>query len=460
MEPPEPDERSRLERLREQLPALQSSIYLNTGTSGPIPVLADAAMRELLDYELRFGRATLDAYEDLVARIAECRAVVAAILHAMPDSVALTRSTTDGLNAGLWSREWRPGDEIVTTNLEHPGLLGPLAALEERGVRVRVADVGDGGDDDRTVGAIEEHVNARTSAIALSHVSWVTGAVLPVARIAALARSVGAWSIVDGAQSAGAIDVDPAALGADFYAVPAQKWLLGPEGMGALWASGRAIDEARQAYAGWWTTDEATSHPPVSGIPTAALRVPASARLRAEPPRVAPSPTPAGRAGGAWGEPPDDRLPRLGLRPWADARRFDTTGFHRPSVVGFARSAGWLAMHVGLPWMHERSARLACAVADEIAAIPGVSVLTPRNRMATLVSFRVHGWTPDEAVEAIRRHSFATLRTLPGADALRASVGWFNSEAELGRFLDTVRLVASHTPESLPRRGDLTILSE
>ena len=451
MEPPEPDERSRVEQLREQLPALQSSIYLNTGTSGPIPVPADTAMRELLDYELRFGRATLDASEELIARIAECRAVVAAVLHAVPDSVALTRSTTDGLNAAAWSLEWQPGDEIVTTNLEHPGLLAPLAALEDRGVRLRVADVGDGGDDDRTLAAIEEVLNDRTSLVAVSHVSWLTGAVLPIEAIASMARAVGAWSLVDGAQSAGAIDVDPAALGADFYAIPAQKWLLGPEGMGALWASARAIDEARQPYAGWWTTDGASAHS--SLLPAPSTGVPAPARVPAPPSHGMPYPPGTRPLDGT------DR-PSLPLRPWRDARRFDTTGFHRPSVVGFARSAGWLAMHVGLPWMHERSGRLARRLADDLAAVPGVAVLTPRNRMATLITFRIHGWSPDDALEAIRRHSFATLRTVPGFDALRASVGWFNSEAELDRFLETVRLVASHTPESLPRRGDLTIVAD
>ena len=418
MQPAEPAERDRVEQARAQLPALQSSIYLNTGTSGPIPSVADEAMRQLEDYELRYGRATMEAHEELVARVDECRAAVAAVLHASPESIALTRSTTDGINAGIWSLPWRPGDEVITTSLEHPGLLAPLAALGERGIRVRVADVGDGGDDSRTIGAIERLVGPRTVLVAVSHVAWTTGAVLPVGRIAAVARAAGARALVDGAQSGGAIDVDPAALDVDFYAVPAQKWLLGPEGMGALWASGPAIESAVQSYAGWWTTEEATAH--------------------ADP--LDP--------GG------------LALRPWSDARRFDTTGLHGPSVVAFGRSVGWLAMHVGLPWLHGRGARLARRVADELAAIPGISLLTPRERMATLVSFRIRGWRPDDARDAIRRHSFAIVRTVPGLDALRASIGWFNSEAELDRFLETVALVASQTPESLPPRGQLTILAE
>ncbi len=434
MDRPRPDEQARVDAARAELPAVESAIYLNTGTSGPIPRSSDEAMRQIEDYELRYGRASADAHDELLGRMAECRAAVAAILHATPDSVALTRSTTDGLNAAVWSIDWRPGDEAVTTTIEHAGLLAPLAALRERGVVVRQADVGDGGDDEATLAAIGGEVSARTRLVAVSHVSWVTGALLPVGSIGDLARDAGAWYAVDGAQSAGAIDVDPAALGADFYAIPAQKWLLGPEGMGALWVSPRAIAQARQPYAGWWTTDEATAH---GATRQAATRQAAT--------RQAPA---------AGGHPP------VSLRPWADARRFDTTGFHRPSVVAFGRSAGWLAMHVGLPWIQERGPRLAAAVADRLAATPGVTVLTPRARMATLVTFRVAGWPAEEAVDALQRRVFATVRTLPGTDALRASVGWFNSESELERFLGAVEEVARHTPETFPRRAEFTILGE
>ena len=427
MDRPRPEEQARVDAARAELPAVESAIYLNTGTCGPIPRSSDEAMRQLQDYELRYGRASTDAYDELLGRLDECRAAVAAILHATPDSVALTRSTTDGLNAAAWSIDWRPGDEAVTTTIEHPGLLAPLAALQERGVVVRPADVGDGGDDDATLTAIRAAMSPRTRLVALSHVSWITGAMLPVAAIGGLARDAGAWFAVDGAQSAGAIDVDPAALGADFYAIPAQKWLLGPEGMGALWVSRRAIAEARQPYAGWWTTDEETAHGPGR--------------------REAPEGATDGRE-------------RILLRPWGDARRFDTTGFHRPSVAAFGRSAGWLAMHVGLPWIHERGPRLAAAVAEKLAATPGVTVLTPRARMATLVTFRVAGWPADAALDALQRRVFATVRTLPGMDALRASVGWFNSEAELERFMDAVGEVARHTPETFPRRAELTILGE
>ena len=73
---------------------------------------------------------------------------------------------------------------------------------------------------------------------------------------------------------------------------------------------------------------------------------------------------------------------------------------HRPSVVGLARSCGWLTMYIGLPWAHERAARLAAAAADRLASIDGVSLVTPRNSMATLVAFRIGGSPAADAVRS------------------------------------------------------------
>jgi L-cysteine/cystine lyase len=406
-----PADSEKVALLRAQLPATDAGIYLDTGWVGPLPAETVGAMRELEDFELRYGRATPDARDELRGRMDEARAVVAALLGADPAELALTHSTTDGMGVAAWALDWRPGDEIVTTDQEHPGALAPLTMIRDRfGVSLRFADTGDGGDDERTLAAIEAESSPRTRLVAVPHVTWLSGAVLPVERIGELARRHGAWLAVDGAQAAGAIPVDVPALGADFYALPAQKWLLGPEGMGALWASPRAIADARQSAAGWHDVES----PPPSGDP----------------------------------------------RRFGDARRFDATSFHRPSVGGFARSVGWLEMHVGLDWAFARAARLARWTADALAVVPGVELLTPRDRMATLVAFRVKGWTPGEASRVLARRHFVLLRTLPPFEALRASVGFFNREDELARFVEGVAEVASHTPGSLPGRPELVVVSD
>jgi L-cysteine/cystine lyase len=409
---PAPTDAERLAVLRAGLPATRAGIYLNTGTAGPLPAEAAAAMAEIADRELAVGRATRESFEELLARLDEARAVVAAVLGTGMDLVALTHSTTEGINLALGTIDWRAGDRAVTTSLEHPGVTGPLALLRDRlGVEVVEAEIGDGGDDALTLAALEEAAGGgRTRAIVASHVAWSTGAVLPVHEIAALARRCGLVGILDGAQSAGAIPLAVDEIGADFYAVSGQKWLLGPEGMGAL-AVGRSV--------------VASVLPPVGGF------------------FAASTPYAVGR----------DAL-------WPDARRFETAGLHKPSIVGLARSAGWLSMFVGLPWAHERAARLARVAADRLAATPAVTLVTPRQRMATLVSFRVAGWTADEVAEALGRRVHAIVRSIPGLDAVRLSVAFFVTDDELRRVLDAVEELAVHTPATLPARPAIEFLDQ
>src|SRR5450756_1958716 len=123
------------------------------------------------------------------------------------DSVALTHSTTEGIGLAVGTLDWGPGDRALTTNHEHPGVLRPLAAVRDRhGVDVRVAEIGDGGDDDRTLAALErELAQGGVRLVALSHVLWTTGAVLPVAEIVRRAHAHGAVVALDGAQAGGAI---------------------------------------------------------------------------------------------------------------------------------------------------------------------------------------------------------------------------------------------------------------
>ncbi len=401
----------KLAAVRAALPSLGAGIYLNTGSAGPIPAESAAAVEELSNWELRTGRASADYFELFLERMAEARGGLAAILGADIDSVALTHATTDGMNIAVWSVNWQPGDRAVTTTHEHAGALGPLVAVRDRyGIEIAFADVGDGGDDERTIGAFDEAIAPGTRLVVLSHVLFTTGARLPIERIAAIAHERGALIAIDGAQAVGAIPVAVSETGADFYAVAGQKWLLGPEGTGGLWASPMAIERTAPSNVGWFSFESidlrgnATFH--------------------------------------------------------AGARRYETSNYHKPSVVGLARSCGWLSMYVGLPWIHDRGTSLARMAADRLALIPGVELLTPRDRMATLVTFRIAGWPADVALAELGSRVFAIARTIAPLDAIRISVGFFTSEAEIERFAQAVELVAAHTPDTLPPKPRLTILGQ
>jgi L-cysteine/cystine lyase len=396
---------------RAGIPALSAAIQLNTGSLGPLPSEVTAAMDELSTYERDFGRAQVEYWLESLERMDEARAGAAVVVGGDLDEVALTHATSEGMAIGTWAVDWRPGDRAVTTTQEHVGALGPLYAVRDRlGVEVALVDLDGTESDDAIVAAFDAAIAPGTRLVSVSHVLWTTGLVMPLARIAALARARGATLLVDGAQAAGAIPVSVRELGADLYALPAQKWLMGPEGMGALWVARDALARALPSFASYLAFSAHDAH---------------------------------------------------GGRTWhAGARRFELAGFHRPSVRGMARAIGWLTMFVGLPWAHERAAAMAGYAADALATIPNVTVLTPRDRMAGLVSFRIGGWDAQAAYDEVAARTFAVFRTVPSADALRISVGWFTTREELDRFLEGVRLVAAHTPGTIPPRRTLPILGE
>ena len=395
--------------IRQLLPATGSGIFLNAGTCGPLPSETLRAMDEQAQNELVVGRAKIDQFVAFLDRMAEARSSIAAALVADPDDIALTHSTTDGINLVVSSLPWAAGDRVITTNHEHPGVLGPLQSLRDRlGVEIETVDVGDGGDPELVLARIAAALGRPARAVVLSHLQWTTGEILPVGRIGTLAPHPAAVSIIDGAQSAGAIPVVLDEMDVDAYAVPGQKWLLGPEGMGALWVRRSFADATVPATAGYLAYESFDM-----------------------------------RKGGV-------------LRK--GARRFEATGFHRPSVIGLARSVGWLTMYVGLPWAMDRAARLAAGAWSRLAAIDGVAMVTPPDNGGTLVTFRIGGWTAAQAMAELGPRVFAIARDLPPIDAVRISVGFWNTEEELERFAACVELLAAHTPESIPPRRTLTIL--
>jgi selenocysteine lyase/cysteine desulfurase len=290
------DDASRVRQLRELLPATNAGIYLDTATRGPIPAETAAAMREAEDWELRVGRVWDGRVEDVAQRSEEARAVIAAMIGADPDDVALTFGREDSM---------------------------ALAAQA----------VGEDG------------------------------------------------TIIDATYRVGVERVDVAALNADAVTFAADRWLLGPEGTGALWLANRRAATFNRM------------------------------------------------------------LPRT-------------------SLIGLARSVGWLEMFVGVEWIHERTSRLASRLKTSLLTADGVEVLTPPDTLGGIVSFRIKNWSSDQAVDELSRGIHALINQKPDIDAVVASVAWFNTEDELDAFTHAVADLAAHTPETMPRRPSLIVLAD
>jgi L-cysteine/cystine lyase len=206
------------EEARAQFPVLDRYAYLQAGSVGPLARGTIDAVHGEESVGVERGRGSYARFMHLLEAREVLRADVAALVSVSTEQVALTASTTDGCNIVLAGLELSDADEVITTTDEHFGLLGPLHAS---GAKVVVVDP----DPEKIVNAVTSH----TRLIALSHVLWTTGAVLPVHE---LRTSTGLPILVDGAQSVGAMTVE--ATGLDFYTISGQKWLCGPEGTGAL----------------------------------------------------------------------------------------------------------------------------------------------------------------------------------------------------------------------------------
>jgi L-cysteine/cystine lyase len=180
----QPATTDKLRALRELLPATAAGIYLDTATFGPLPAETAAAMREADDWELRVGRVTVGREEDTAQRAAEARAVLAALLGARPDALVLTHGRHDAL----------------------------ALAQQLLGGRARVVE----------------------------HISSVTGERQASATANGRSRTA-APLIVDVSAAAGAVPVAVDSLNADAVVLAADRWLLGPEGTGALWLRDSAM---------------------------------------------------------------------------------------------------------------------------------------------------------------------------------------------------------------------------
>jgi L-cysteine/cystine lyase len=222
--------------LRAQFPVLEHTAYLNAGTDGPLPAAAARAGAQELLGEAERGRAR-EHFERRTELGTALRGCYARALCCESEDVALTTCTTEGLSIVIDGLDLKEGDEILTSDEEHPGLLGVLAAARDvNGAVVRMAPLE----------RIAEEVGPRTRLVACSHVSWMTGCLAP-ASLADLDIPV----VLDGAQGVGAVHTDVRALGCGAYAGAGQKWLCGPDGTGMLYVTPELRERVRSKRRGY-----------------------------------------------------------------------------------------------------------------------------------------------------------------------------------------------------------------
>ena len=242
----------------------EGTVYLDAASQGPIPLAAARAGREALALKERPWKITSATY---VSVVAEVRALAARLLGCRDDAVALVTGAGQVVNAVARGLDLGEGDEVVLPRHEFPSNDFPWRWLARRGVRVKVVEP------DHASGAVSaarlaSEVGPRTRVVAFAHVSYLHGGRIDPAPLVEAARRVGAVTVVDGSQAAGALPFEFGASGVDVYAASAYKFLLGPYGAGVGLFSAQALDRLRVGDVNWWSVkgSEDFNHLPAGGF--------------------------------------------------------------------------------------------------------------------------------------------------------------------------------------------------
>lgn len=391
-------------------------VYLDSAATSQRPVqVLDAERQFLVTANGAVKRGSHLLAEEATQAYEDARATVASFVGAQTDDVVWTKNSTEGLNLVAYSLSnitagrggeaaspyaVGPGDEIVVTRAEHHANLVPWQELCARtGATLRWLDVVPMGGPDQgrldltTLGVINE----KTKIVAFAHVSNVTGAIAPVAEIVAAAKAVGALIVLDACQSVPHIPVDLPSLGVDLAVFSGHK-MLGPTGIGVLWGRSEVLDALPPFLTGGSMVEVVTMES------TTFLRPPA---------------------------------------------KFEAGTQMVSQSVGLAAAADYLTV-AGMDKIFAHEDRLTERLLAGIADIPGVRVVGPTTTEKRLgaVAFVVEDVHPHDVGQVldsqgveirVGHHCAQPIHQVFDTFASsRASLGPYNTEADVDAFLDAL----------------------
>ena len=375
--------------LRQDMPALANKVYFNYGGQGPLPTKSLQSMVESWRRIQELGPFAKPVFPYVGDLITSLRQTLAALCGIPPQRLAFTENVTSGCVLPLWGLPWRPGDQLLISDGEHPGVVATCHEIARREeLRVEILPVQDCSRADQVLERLDWALQPRTRLVVLSHLLWTTGAAMPIPAVGQCLKehSNQPWLLVDGAQSAGAVSLEEAVAAADLYAFTGHKWLCGPEGLGAMVLSQRLLDVGVPTMIGWRSLAKDPEHP---------------------------------------------------LRLHEDACRYEIATSCYPLMAGLLQSLQSLAA-VGNPQQ-----RLAILQSHSghlwhgLRRLEGVETMLSEPPSAGLVSFRVQGYRSQEVVNALAERGLV-LRSFENPDCVRACCHVTTLPEESGRLITEI----------------------
>jgi cysteine desulfurase/selenocysteine lyase len=366
--------------LRREFPVVERMLYLDSAHQTPLASSVRAALESFYAEGQDYGGPKSVWLE----RVGQVRARIARLIGADASEIAFTKNTSEGLNIAANAIPFAPGDNVLMVEGDHPNNAYAFLNLRRKGVEVRFAAL-DG--ETATAATFAPHIDARTRAISLSHVTFHAGHRFDIEGIGQLAQQKGLYLVVDAMQSVGVVPLDVGKSGVSMVAFGCHKGLLVPQGLGVLYV--------RQGQ---------------SALQPAYLAV-------------------AGLA-----NPPADLVARAdNMQLRADAGRFEIGNFNLPDIHGLAASLA-LIEAIGVETIHRHVLDLGDRLIRHLDDL-GIGLVGPRAR-----AHRAHIYVLDlPADEWLAYLAQEGVRVSPERDGIRVSFAAFNSADDVDRFAEVVR---------------------
>jgi cysteine desulfurase/selenocysteine lyase len=231
--------------------------YMDNAATSLIPQQVITSMNEYdQQYRANVGRGMHRLTRVATQRYQDAHDSISAFIGGKEGLTVFTKNTTEAINMVAAGIDWQPGDQIVTTIVEHHSNLLPWLRLRQKGVEITIINPGIDGVFD--IETFDEAINANTRLVAVSHASNVLGTIQPILEIAALCKEHGAYFLVDAAQSVPHFPVNVQQIGCDFLCFSGHK-MLGPTGTGVLWMRDAVDAVISPLFIGGGTVDDVTT---------------------------------------------------------------------------------------------------------------------------------------------------------------------------------------------------------
>jgi cysteine desulfurase / selenocysteine lyase len=385
--------------LREETAGCEQSTFFNNAGASLQPRPVVARVIEHLRLEEQVGG--YEAADRVADELAGVYGSVARLLHCAPEEIALQENATRAWEMAFYSLRFAPGDRIVTAANEYASnYIAFLQVAQRTGAEISVVESDAAGEVD--LEALRKLLDDRVKLIALTHVPTNGGLVQPAARVGELARAAGIPFLLDACQSTGQIHLDVDALGCDMLSATGRKYLRGPRGTGFLYV--------RKALL-------AQLDPPSLDLHAATWVAQGKFEVR------------------------------------GDAKKFETWESAAATRLGLGVAIEY-ALALGLKKIERRVQHLAALLRDQLTQVKGVTVRDLGRVRCGIVTFTCNDHSPGEVMQRLKANGIA-VRTVERSSAridmeqrgldelVRASVHYYNTEAEIERLCAAVRAIGT-----------------